>query len=62
MFEEIVRGTIADVITLFEGKTVKGEITILVSGSTYPGNPASLTVPAKCDTRAGRAKKSYGKN
>ena len=62
MFEEIVRGNIADVITFFEGKTVKGEITILVSGSTYPGNPAPLTVPAKCDTRAGRTKKSYGKN
>lgn len=62
MFEEIVRGNITDIITLFEGKTVKGEITILVSGSTYPGNPAPLTVPAKCDTRAGDTKKSYGKN
>ena len=62
MFEEIVRGNITDVITVFEGKTVKGEITILVSGSTFPGNPAPLTGPVKCDTRAKRTKKSYGKN
>ena len=62
MFEEIVRGNIADVITLFEGKTVKGEITILVSGNTFPGNPAPLTDPVKCDTRAGRTKKTHGKN
>jgi 16S rRNA (cytidine1402-2'-O)-methyltransferase len=62
MFEEIVRGNITDVITVFEGKPVKGEITILVSGSTFPGNPAPLTGPVKCDTRSKRTKKSYGKN
>jgi 16S rRNA (cytidine1402-2'-O)-methyltransferase len=62
MFEEIVRGNIKDVITVFEGKPVKGEITILVSGSTFPGNPAPLTGQVKCDTRAKRTKKSYEKN
>jgi 16S rRNA (cytidine1402-2'-O)-methyltransferase len=62
VFEEIVRGNIADLITHFENKPVKGEITILVSGSTFPGNPPPLTGPVKCDKKGGRTKKSYGKN
>ena len=62
MFEEIVRGKISEVIGVFEGKTIKGEITILVSGSSFPGNPSPLTDPVKCVNKARRNKKSYGKD
>lgn len=32
IYEEVVRGNVADVIHGFEGKTVKGEITLIVAG------------------------------
>ncbi len=36
IFEEVIRGKISEAIELFEDKTIKGEITVLVSG-----NPSS---------------------
>ena len=62
MFEEIVRGKTSDIIGSFEDKTIKGEITILVSGSSFPVNPSPLTDPEKCVKKAKRNKKSYGKD
>ena len=62
MFEEIVRGNTSEVIDLFEGKTIKGEITILVEGSPRSKNSSPLTGPVKYDKSAGRIRKSHGKN
>jgi 16S rRNA (cytidine1402-2'-O)-methyltransferase len=36
IFEEVIRGKISEVIELLEDKTIKGEITILVSGTPSP--------------------------
>jgi 16S rRNA (cytidine1402-2'-O)-methyltransferase len=40
MFEEMIRGSISETIALLEGKTIKGEVTIIVSGHTPPANPS----------------------
>jgi 16S rRNA (cytidine1402-2'-O)-methyltransferase len=36
IFEEVIRGKISEVIEFLEDKTIKGEITILVSGTPSP--------------------------
>jgi len=36
IFEEMIRGRVSEVIELLEDKTIKGEITILVSGIPFP--------------------------
>jgi 16S rRNA (cytidine1402-2'-O)-methyltransferase len=36
VFEEIIRGTAADVIRVFSGKTIKGEVTLIVGGGRQP--------------------------
>jgi 16S rRNA (cytidine1402-2'-O)-methyltransferase len=37
MFEEIIRGNISEVLAQLEGKTIKGEVTLVVSGT--PSSP-----------------------
>ena len=36
VFEEIIRGTAADVMRAFSGKTIKGEVTLIVGGGRQP--------------------------
>jgi 16S rRNA (cytidine1402-2'-O)-methyltransferase len=36
VFEEIIRGTAADAIRAFSGKTIKGEVTLIVGGGRQP--------------------------
>ena len=36
VFEEIIRGTAADLIRAFSGKTIKGEVTLIVGGGRQP--------------------------
>lgn len=44
IYEEFVRGTISDVLSIFQAKDVKGEITLLVEGKK-PGIQAAESIP-----------------
>lgn len=40
MYEEFIRGSISQIIKKIEGRTIKGEIVIVVAGTAFTGQPA----------------------
>lgn len=44
-FEEYIRGTISEIIKKIEGRTIKGEIVLVVAGSAFTDNQTTEYIP-----------------